>query len=190
MENPRRRKAKQAAAFSPPACHAGRSRQPGRPRFSRQVAIGQTESGRHRSRAHGRSAVDRNHSRGGGGASDPDSCLCSASAGCGCPGPTGWPRLVPSPPHSSRLQISLSPLSILRTVFYLLHCSPRRAAVASPPVTDPRRRSLVSRDCAGGGYWSTSAYSSWPINEVSRLSLARMPVFPLPINPTANFYLW
>lgn len=34
----------------------------------------------------------------GGGASDPDSCLCSASAGCGCPGPTGSPRLVPSPP--------------------------------------------------------------------------------------------
>lgn len=68
---PRRRKAKQAATFSPPACHAGRSRQPGRPRFSRQVAIGQTESGRHRSRAHGRSAVDRNHSR--GGASDPES---------------------------------------------------------------------------------------------------------------------
>jgi hypothetical protein len=139
---PRRRKAKQAATFSPPACHAGRSRQPGRPRFSRQVAIGQTESGRHRSRAHGRSAVDRNHSR--GGASDPDSCLCSASAGCGCPGPTGSPRLVPSPPLPPLLgskSPSLSPLSILRTVFYLLHCSPRRAAVASPPVTQGAARS-------------------------------------------------
>jgi hypothetical protein len=84
------------------------------------------------------------------GASDPDSCLCSAA--CGCPGPTGWPRLVPSPPLPSPLfsapNLPLSPLYILRTVFYLLHCSPRRAAVASPPVTDPRRRSLVSRDCA------------------------------------------
>lgn len=146
---PRRRKAKQAATFSPPACHAGRSRQPGRPRFSRQVAIGQTESGRHRSRAHGRSAVDRNHSR--GGASDPESltpaCALRLRAAAALV-PPARPDSSPPLPPSSRLQISLSLSSFYSTYSILFTSLLPKAGCGGVTASDPRRRSLVSRDRA------------------------------------------
>jgi hypothetical protein len=129
MENPRRRKAKQAAAFSPPACHAGRSRQPGRPRFSRQVAIGQTESVRE-TQVQGQGQGTWAERRGPESQQrepvtlTPACALRPAAALVPPAGPDSSPPL-PSPPHSSRLQISPSLLFIFYVQYSIYFTAPQ-----------------------------------------------------------------